>query len=182
MDSWWLALLREQLAARFADFAGAHASATIPVSDRFATRIVSERLPPSSAVRDITVRASAGNVITVALRLAKPAFLPRFEIPIHIEAQPNLPDQPAFVFRVVLPRALAAMAGPALRIFDVLPPGLRMRDDRLIADLRVLLQQYQAAEALDYVERLELTTVEGAILLRIDARVPPPAMASGVGA
>ena len=49
-----------------------------------------------------------------------------------------------------------------------------MQDDRLIVDLRTLLQRYEAAEALDYLDRLELTTVERAILVRIDARLPHP--------
>ena len=174
--SWLADLLREQRATGFADFAGARASATIPISDRLATRLIAGRLPPSSAVREIELRAAAGNMVTVAVRLAKPAFLPRFEIPIHIEQQPSLPEQPIFVFRLALPRGLAAMAGPALRIFDrlfdLLPAGVHLQDDRLIVDLRIVLQQYQAADVLDYLDRLELTTVDRAILVRIDARLP----------
>jgi len=174
-DAWWAGLLREQQAAGFADLAGARASATIPVSDRLATKLIAARLPSSAAVRDIVLRARAGNTITVGLRLARPALLPRFEITVHIQQQPVLPESPTMVFRVGLPRALAALAGPALRIFDVLPPGVRMHDDLVTVDLPTLLQQYDAAGALDYLERLELTTVDGALLVRIDARLPPPA-------
>jgi len=173
---WLLELLRELRATGFADVAGAQASATIPISDRLATRLIAARLPPSSPVREIELRAAAGNMVTVAVRLAKPAFLPRFEIPVHIEQQPTLPEQPIFVFRVALPRGLAAVVGPALRIFDrlfeLLPAGIRLQDDRLIVDLRIVLQQYQAADILDYLDRLELTTVDRAILVRIDARLP----------
>jgi hypothetical protein len=171
---WLLDLVREQRATGFADFAGARASATIPVSDRLATRLIAASLPDQSAVRDVEVRASAGNTITVSLRLARPAILPRLEIPLHIEQQPRLPDDPTFVFRVALPRGVTAVAGPALRIFDFLPPGVRMRDDRLIVDLRTVLQRYEAADTLAYVDHLELATVDRAILVRIDARLPPP--------
>jgi hypothetical protein len=171
--SWLVDFLQQQQAKGFADFAGAHASATVPVSDRLATRLIADQLPPSAPVRDIDLRASAGNMVTIALRLAKPAILPRFEIPIYIEQQPRLPEQPTFVFRVALPLGLSAIAGPALRAFEVLPPGMRLQDGRLTVDLRILLQQYQAADALDFVDRLELTTVDGAILVRIDARVMP---------
>jgi hypothetical protein len=169
-----IALLREQRATGFPDLAGARASATIPISDRLATRLIADELPRSSPVREIELRASAGNTITVALRMVGPAIFPRIEIPVHIEQQPSLPEAPTFVFRVALPRGLAAIAGPALRIFDFLPPGVRMQDDRLIVDLRTVLQRYEAAEALDYLDRLELTTVERAILVRIDARLAPP--------
>src|SRR5262249_34390740 len=113
------------------------------------------------------------NMMTVALRLAKPAILPRFEIPIHIEQQPRLPEQPTFVFRVALPLGLSAIAGPALRVFELLPPGVRLQDGRLTRELRTLLQRQPAADALDFVDRLELTTIDGAILVRIDARVMP---------
>ena len=69
-----------------------------------------------------------------------------------------------------------AVAGPALRIFDrlfdLLPAGVHLQDDRLIVDLRIVLQQYQAADVLDYLDRLELTTVDRVILVRIDARLP----------
>jgi hypothetical protein len=171
--SWLVDVLRQQQATGFADFAGAHASATVPVSDRLATRLIADHLPPSAPVRDVDLRASDGNVVTVALRLAKPAILPRFEIPIHIEQQPRLPEQPVFVFRVALPLGLSAIAGPALRVFELLPPGVRLQEGRLTVDLRALLQHYHVAEALDFVDRLELTTVDGAILVRIDARVMP---------
>jgi hypothetical protein len=170
-EAWWARLLREQQADGFADLAGARASATIPVSDRLATRLMAARLPPSSAVREIELRAAAGNTITVGVR---PALFPRIEITLHVEQQPALPESPAFVFRVGLPRGLGALAGPALRIFDVLPEGVHLREDRLTVDLRPLLQRYDAADVLNYLERLELTTVDGALLLRIDARLPPP--------
>src|SRR2546430_4139274 len=113
--SWLADLLREQRATGFADFAGARASATIPISDLLATRLIARRLPPSSAVREIELRAAAGNMVTVAVRLAKPAFLPRFEIPIHIYQQPLLPEQSMFAVRSALLRGLAARPGPPAR-------------------------------------------------------------------
>jgi hypothetical protein len=174
MDDWLLAILRELQASGFADLAGARASATIPVSDRLATKLVVARLPRSSPVRDVELRAAAGNTVVVGLRLARPAFLPRFEITVHIEQQPVLPESPTFVVRVGLPRGLAAIAGPALRIFDALPDGVRMRDDLVTIDLRAVLQRYDAEDILDYIDRLELTTVEGALLLRFDAHLGPP--------
>ena len=54
--SWLADLLREQRATGFADFAGAQASATIPISDRLATRLIAGRLSPSSPVREIDLR------------------------------------------------------------------------------------------------------------------------------
>ena len=60
MEPWWLTLLREQHSTRFADLAGAHASFTIPVSDRLLNRLIADRLPPSSPISELHVHAEDG--------------------------------------------------------------------------------------------------------------------------
>ena len=111
-EPWWLTLLREQQSAHFADLAGAHASFTVPVSDRLLNRMIADRLRRSSPIRELELRAEDGNRVTVSVRLARLAFLPPVHVRFAIERQPDLPASPVLVWRMVL-EGVAALAGPA---------------------------------------------------------------------
>jgi hypothetical protein len=158
----WLALLREQQSTHFADLAGAHASFTIPVSERLLNRIIAERLPRTAPISELQLRAEEANHVTVSVKLAKFAFLPAVRVRFAIERQPDLPASPVLVLRI---EGKAALAGPALRFLEVLPPGVRLENDRLSVDLATLLAQYGAADALSYLTALEVTTAAGRIIV-----------------
>ena len=111
------------------------------------------------------------NQLSVAVSLRKPAWFPRITIKFGIERQPHLPDEPVLVIRLLSYGSLAAFAGPAARLFSGFPPWVQMAGETLRLDLAELLQQYDAVDALSYVERLEITTRKGSVVLAIDARV-----------
>ena len=102
--------------------------------------------------------------MTVSVRLARLAFLPAIRIRFAIERQPDLPASPILVLRMVL-EGVAALASPALRFLEVLPPGVRLDHDRLHVDLATLLAQYGAADALSYLTALEVTTAAGRVIV-----------------
>ena len=164
IEPWWLTLLREQQTTNFTDLGGAHASFTIPVSDRLVSRVIAERLPPSSPVSELQLHAENGNQMVVSVKLGRLAFLPPVRIRLTIERQPDLPASPILVLRMVL-EGVAALAGPALRFLERLPPGVRLEHDRLHVDLATLLQHYGAASALSFVTALELTTAAGRVIV-----------------
>jgi hypothetical protein len=166
-----LAVLRQQRAGRFRDLAGASATVTVPVSDRLVTQLVVDTLPPGGAVRDLDLRAHASNRFAARVRLTRPAFLPSIAINALIERQPQLPASPVIVFRVSMAGGLMAFAGPAMRFLGALPPGIHLDGERLEVDLGVLLNQYGAREALDYVHDLQLTTEEGRFVVSLRAAV-----------
>ena len=168
MKSWWKLLLEEQRAAKFADIGGLKASLTLPISDRLIAAVIAPRLPRS--VRDLEIRAKAGNHVVVAVGL-RPAWLPRSQVQLRIERQPDLPHAPVLVLRLVSHGVLAALAGPAARLFGVVPPWLRMDGDIVSLDVAELLRQYDASDVLMYLRRLEVTTREGAIVVAIDLQV-----------
>jgi hypothetical protein len=171
MEPWWVGLLREQQATRFADIAGAHSSLILPVTDRLVTTMIASRLPPSLPIRQIDVRAGAGNQMTVRVRLTQPSFLPPITVRLQIEQQPVLPASPILVFRI-LSEGLALLAGAALKFVPLLPPGLRLDGDRLYVNVATLLTAYGAGEALAYLTHLEVTTTEGRIVIGARAAVP----------
>ena len=170
MDATWMTLLLEERAAKFADLGGAVASVTVPISDRLISAVAATRLPPS--VRELEIRAEAGNVLLVSVRLRSPAWLPRIKLKLGIERQPDLPRSPVLVVRLLSQGALAALAGPATRFLDVLPPWIHMDGDLLSLDLARLLREYDAIDLLSYVQRLDITTRKGSLVVAIDAHVP----------
>lgn len=168
-----MVLLREQQAAGFADVAGARVSATLPLSDRLLTRVILAHLPPTAPVSALELRAHSGNRLTVRVRLAKPAFLPPFTIPLTIERQPDLPQSPVFVLRMSSIGGLLSLAGPVARFFDVLPPGVQLQNERVFVNVRTMLEQQGAELALTFLEQLEVTTEEGRVVVSFRAVVPP---------
>ena len=172
IEPWWLTLLREQQSVNFADLFGAHASFTIPVTDRLLSRIIADRLPRSSPVSEIQLYAEDGNQMVVSVRLWRLAFLPAIRVRLTIERQPDLPASPTLVLRMAL-EGVAALAGPALRFLEWLPPGVRLEKDRLHVDLATLLQRHGAAAALSFITALELTTAAGRVIVSGRLAIPP---------
>src|SRR5262245_45724454 len=137
MQPWWMPLIREQWAERFADFRGASASVILPISDRLITTVAHARRP--SSIQDLQIRAHAGNRFAVSVRLQNPSWLPPIGADLAIERQPQIPDSPVLVLRVVSRSILALLAGPAARVLNALPTWLRMDGDLLFVDVAKLL-------------------------------------------
>jgi hypothetical protein len=57
-------------------------------------------------------------------------------------------------------------------MMGALPPGIQLEGDRLEVDVRSLLERYGAAEALDYINDLRVTTEEDRFVLSVQASVP----------
>jgi hypothetical protein len=172
IEPWLLSLLREQQSANFADLFGAHASFTIPVTDRLLSRIIADRLPPSSPVSELQLHAEDRNQMVVSVKLGRLPFLPPVRIRLTIEQQPDLPASPIVVLRMVL-EGVAALAGPMLRFLEGLPPGVRLEKDRLYIDLAAMLRRHGAEAALSFINALELTTAAGRVIVSGRVALPP---------
>jgi len=61
------------------------------------------------------------------------------------------------------------LAGPMLSAF--LPPGIRLDGDRLLVDLRAVLQPYDPGRILDLAREIEVATLDGAMVLFVHASV-----------
>jgi hypothetical protein len=168
MEPRFIQLVMRQQAAGFADVRGALATLVLPVSDRLLNEIVAENLPPAGHVREVQLHAQTGNRIGVRVKLGSPSFLPPLNVTLVIEAQPVLPASPVLVFRLEV-GGLLALAGPALRFLDGLPPGIRLEGDRLYVDFAKLLAARGLDSWLAYIEQLNVTTAEGALIVSINA-------------
>ena len=160
----------EQLrASRFAEVRGARASLSIPVSERLLNELIAIVMPPSAPVRDLHVRPMAGNRLAVRARAARLDFLPAVTISLEIEQQPHLPDGPLVVRILSLP-GLLSVAGSLLSPSS-LPPGLRLDRERVLVDVRQLLERKGFGEVVPLIERLHVSSEEGRLLLDLDIRV-----------
>jgi hypothetical protein len=169
--AWWVTLLREQQSDGFLDFAGTEASATIPIADRLITRVVAARIPASVPIREFALVAHPGDEITVRIRVSKPSILPPIQLRLAIERQPDLPSAPIIVLGVVS-QGLASLAVNALKFVDALPPGIRFDRGRFVIDLRTILARQHAAELLDYLTDLKITTMDGQLVVHLRAALP----------
>jgi len=166
MDETARAILNRLRQTQFADLEGAEAAVVLPISDRLLTELIRYAVPAVTQLREFAVRASSDNILTISLRLAQPAFLPAFNIRLHIEAQPQLPSSPILQLRV-LSRGLAALAGPITAFLDALPPGVSLEGDRLSINLITALERYGAAEVLSHLSIGQLTTSEGRVVITL---------------
>ena len=171
MDPRFIPLLGRLRATRFAELAGSDARATIRISDRLLNEAVSTFTASATAVRDISVHPRAGNHIDVQLKLARPSFLPPVNLTLHIERQPNLPNAPELVLRVLGAGGILRLAGPAIASSGALPPGVRLEGDRVLVDVRALAIARGAAELLEFVEQVQVETEDGALVLLVQAAV-----------
>ena len=167
MAPFWAELLRAQQAAGFPDFAGAHGSVVLPISDRFVSRLAAERQPPNWPVSIDDIRAEPGNQFTVSVRVKRPAFLPVMRVRAIIDEQPHLPQSPTLGLRLDVP----VLAAPFLRLVKNLPPGLTLNGNRITVDLFALLATYGAADLPRHIDALSVTTADGKFVVSVDARI-----------
>ena len=170
MDQRLTRLLRRQVASGLEDVRGAEAAVTVPVTDRLLNEIVAEALPPSGKIRDVEIRAQAGNRFAVRAKLGAASFLPPLNLTVAIDRQPELPGTPVLVLKLEL-GGLLSVAGPALRFFDALPDGIHIDNSRIYVDLARLLELRGLSGILDHLEQLHVGTAPGTTTLSIRARI-----------
>ena len=154
--------------------AGARVTATIPLSEEFLNDLIAASLPPSGAVRTLTVHPEPENRIGVRVRLARPEFLPTIPVMLALERQPRLPDDPRFEFRVMGLAGLLTLAVPVASLQSTLPAGIQLERDRLRVDLATLLRERGYGDVLRFVADLRLTADRGRLVIDVSASAPHP--------
>lgn len=153
--------------------AGARVTASLPLSEPLLNDLIGAVLPRGGAVRTVTIQPQDQNRLAVRVKLSKPDFLPPLSATLAIERQPVLPHAPELVFRVLGLPGLLTLAGPFLSVGTLLPPGVRLQGDLLTIDLAALLAQRGAGDLLAHVQRLQLRSDAGRLVLDLDGGVSP---------
>jgi hypothetical protein len=164
-------LLNGQLHEGLPAFAGTRASLTVPISDAVVSEAMNCLLPESSPVRRMTIKAIPGDILLVRLRLTTPAFLPDIPVELRIEQQDFL-DRRVIVLKVLSIARLRVAAALLVAVANRLPPTVSVRGDLIEIDVQALLQRWNGTAVLQYLTRLQISTVAGAIVFVLDAAVP----------
>jgi hypothetical protein len=167
------ALIDRQQASGFRGLAGSEAHATIKISGQLLNEAVAAFAASTSAISELSIHPHNGNRFDVRLGLAKPAFLPGMTMALAIERQPQLPGDPVLVLRLSGGASVLRLAAPAIANFNILPAGVRLEGDRVLVDLRTLLQRRGQAQLLDHAQEVEIVTVEGGLVVFIHLQVKP---------
>jgi len=170
VDERWLRILLRQQASGFDDLRGADAAVTLPVSERLLNEAIGEVMPRSASVRDLHVRPLADDRFAVRLWIGSSPLLPAITLTLSIERQPAFPDSPVLILKMER-TGLLALAGPALRFLNALPAGIRVEHDRIYLDLLTLLEVRGLAHYLEYINALNVNTVEGALIVSFRASI-----------
>jgi hypothetical protein len=169
MDPRLISILDRLRASGFAEVKGARASVSIPVSEAILNEVITAAMPPGGPLRDLHVRPQAGNRLAVRARASRLDFLPPMTISLQIEGQPRLPDTP-LVVRILSMPGLLSVAGSMLSA-NSLPPGIRLERERVLVDVRQLLEGKGFAEVVPLIERLQVSSEEGRLLIDVDLQV-----------
>jgi len=163
------ALIQRQQSAGFPGLAGSEMHATIKISAQLLNEAVSGFLAAKSTpIRSLTVSPHVGNRIDLRVDAAK-AFIPTINLTLVVDRQPQLPADPVVVLRLTGGAAMLRLAAPMISAF--LPPGIRLDGERLLVDLRTVLQPYDPGGILDLAREIEVATLDGAVVLFIHAAV-----------
>ena len=171
MDPGLHALIQRQQAAGFPGLAGSEMHATIRISAQLLNEAIAGYLGSVSApIRGLTVSPHAGNRIEVRIDPGR-AFLPTITLTLVIDRQPQLPADPVLVLRLTGGAAMLRLAGPIVSNLALLPAGIRLEGDRLLVDVRALLQPYDSARLGELARAIEVATLDGALVLFVHAAV-----------
>jgi hypothetical protein len=172
LDAFVSELLAHLQSSAFQDIAGAHVSATVPVSRSLVNGLAARALQGTTTpIRQLDIRPRAGDLIDVMVTVSWP-FVPPLKVVVAVERQPQFPGSPILVLRWSLFGGLGAIAARLLGAMDKLPPGVRLDGEHLSLDIPTLAAQSPAAAMLRYVKTLEVHTAEGRLIIVTSAEIP----------
>ena len=155
-----------------AELAGTTANAEIPLGTALINRRIAEYLTRTPGkVAAVVVEPQPDDVFLVHVRM-RATFVPPLTMRLVIVEQPELPASPVLVMRWSLEGGLgwlAKAASPALAVFQVLPPGIRVDGDLLGIDIAELLRSKELGWVVPLLRRLRVSTSATGVALQITA-------------
>jgi hypothetical protein len=156
----------------FADLAGSHVSARIPVSRALLNRLVADALAGRRIpVRSVDIQPRAGDRFDAVVTMSWP-FVPALTVSFVVEQQPGFPASPQLVLRYSFLGAVGAFASRLVGALDRLPDGVRLDADRLLLDIPALAAGSPAAMMMGYVKALELHTLDDRAVIDLELAIP----------
>ena len=153
------ATLRERFGIELQDISGAHVRGELPISEAAVNRVLAARLGTHPQIESVQIRVEDGDAI-LALVTLRSRLVPSIPLRVRIDAQPDFPNRPTLVLRWTMPGLgpLAMFAAPVLAVFNKLPPGIRADGDRVLVDLRYLLERRGLGELVTHLRSATVHT------------------------
>jgi hypothetical protein len=164
------AIVQRLRATGFQDLAGAGASFTIPISERLINEFIRASLPDDARVREVLIQVDGASGLAVRVR-PRASLLPPLTVRLVIERQPDFPGHPVLALRITTLPGLFSLAGAALPLAEMLPPGVRLQREMIFVDLAAVAAHQGLADLVRFVRQLRVTTEDRTLLLRIEAGV-----------
>jgi hypothetical protein len=165
--------LADLLGFELTELAGAHAAGAVPLSAVLINRLIAARLSASEGrVAGVAIEPLDSDTIVAHVTL-RSRLVPTLAIRLQIQQQPEFPSLPVLVLRWSMGGlgGLARLASPALALFDVLPPGVRVDGDLIGIDLATMLRAQGAGELVPHIREIRLATTKGQVIVTFDFRV-----------
>jgi hypothetical protein len=163
-------ILQQLRSDRFRDITGARVSATVPVSERLINQVIAGTLPRNLPVRQVSLHPEDGNRLSLRL-VPRAALIPALTIRLMIERQPEIPDSPVLVLRMVTLPALLGLAGAAFPLGQVLPPGVRLQGEVILVNLHELARDRGFEEIYSHLRQVRVSAEDGRLVLTLEAAV-----------
>jgi hypothetical protein len=173
MDAIVSELLAHLQSSAFADLAGTHVSARVPVSRALVNQLIARALQarqPPPPVRRIDIRPYEGDQLDAIVTVTLP-FVPPLKVAIAIDRQPEFPSSPVLVFRWSLLGGVGQFFSRIIGPHQKLPPGVRLDGDRVLVDIPAAAAGTPAAPLLSYVRALEVHSVQDRLVVMMDLEV-----------
>ena len=161
-------LLDELQASKFRQLAGARVTADVPIAEPLLNDLIAASLPPGAPIRSASIHPDANDQFSLRI-VPKAAIMPAITLKLTIELQPQLPSNPVLVLKMVTLGGLFGLAGGV--IAGYFPPGLTLRGDRVLVDLRTLAGQHGATDVFGYLTAIRVATERGRVILHLEASV-----------
>jgi hypothetical protein len=161
-----------QAGIRQAELAGTTVNAEIPLGTALINRTIAEYLARTPGkLSALVVEPQPDGVLLVHVRM-RTTILPPLTMRLVIVEQPELPSSAVLVMRWSLEGGLgwlAKAASPALGLFQILPPGIRVDGDLLGIDIAELLRSKDLEWVVPLLRRLRVSTSTTGVAVQIAA-------------
>lgn len=154
----------------FNEISGARLFATVPIAESLLNAIIRDTMPRNLPVREVSIRPEDGNRLSVRLT-PRAMLVPSVTLKLNIERQPDIPTSPVLILRLATMPGLLGLAGAALPLDQVLPPGIRLQGETILVQLDELLRHHGLEGIFAHLRQFRVTTDAGRLLLTIEAGV-----------
>ena len=163
--------LRALFGDQLQELAGGVVHGEMPVTTVVVNRLIAQKLATATApIISAEIETRPDERFTVHLRPRGP--IPRLNVDVSIDRQPQLPDDPRLGMRWTLRGLgpLAMFAGPVIAYFKTMPPGISIDGDRIWVDLHALLRGQGLGEAVPFLRGVRVLTREQRFLVQVELR------------